>query len=176
MANYNLDHKEHDKKIECTKIFNSSSLVYHECPCLAFCRPDHPGGAQCSAGFSHGGQSHSPWWISHASSIWTLWTKVQSSGHRACLTCEILNYRFFVWVFWPHSLCFFNSVLLLVFSQMLEDDRSSILSTQHVNMQQVDLQPEEPVNISQLIPEFDLIGEKSKEKKDDEDEEEVMRL
>uniref|UniRef100_A0A8C1PC32 RAD21 cohesin complex component b n=1 Tax=Cyprinus carpio TaxID=7962 RepID=A0A8C1PC32_CYPCA len=56
---------------------------------------------------------------------------------------------------------------------MLEDDRSSIVSTQHVNMQQVDLPPEEPANISQFIPEFDLIGEKSKEKKDDEEEEEV---
>lgn len=59
---------------------------------------------------------------------------------------------------------------------MLEDDRSSIVSTQHVNMQQVDLPPEEPANISQFIPEFDLIGEKSKEKKDDEEEEEVRRL
>uniref|UniRef100_A0A8C1H4J4 RAD21 cohesin complex component b n=1 Tax=Cyprinus carpio carpio TaxID=630221 RepID=A0A8C1H4J4_CYPCA len=56
--------------------------------------------------------------------------------------------------------------------EMLEDDRSSIVSTQHVNMQQVDLPPEEPANISQFIPEFDLIGEKSKEKKDDEEEEE----
>lgn len=58
---------------------------------------------------------------------------------------------------------------------MLEDDRSSIVSTRHVNMQQVDLPPEEPGNISELIPEFDLIGENSKEKKDD-DEEEVKRL
>ncbi|KTG03410.1 hypothetical protein cypCar_00004239 [Cyprinus carpio] len=55
---------------------------------------------------------------------------------------------------------------------MLEDDRSSIVSTRHVNMQQVDLPPEEPANISQLIPELDLIGEKIKEKKDDEEEEE----
>lgn len=67
-------------------------------------------------------------------------------------------------------------ILLLVFSQMLEDDRSSIVSTRHVNMQPVDLPPEEPTNISQLIPELDLIGEKSKEKKDDDDEEEVRRL
>lgn len=67
-------------------------------------------------------------------------------------------------------------MLSLVFSQMLEDDRSSIVSTRHVNMQQVDLPPEEPVNISELIPEFDLIGEKSKEKKDDDEEEEVKRL
>uniref|UniRef100_A0A8C1H4H4 RAD21 cohesin complex component b n=1 Tax=Cyprinus carpio carpio TaxID=630221 RepID=A0A8C1H4H4_CYPCA len=56
--------------------------------------------------------------------------------------------------------------------EMLEDDRSSIVSTRHVNMQQVDLPPEEPANISQLIPELDLIGEKIKEKKDDEEEEE----
>lgn len=55
---------------------------------------------------------------------------------------------------------------------MLEDDRSSIVSTR-LNMQQVELPPEEPVNISQLIPELDLLGEKSKEKKDDDEEEEV---
>ncbi|XP_077051910.1 RAD21 cohesin complex component b isoform X1 [Siphateles boraxobius] len=55
---------------------------------------------------------------------------------------------------------------------MLEDDRSSIVSTQHVNMQQVDLPPEEPTSISQLISEFDLIGEKSKDKKDDDEEDE----
>lgn len=55
---------------------------------------------------------------------------------------------------------------------MLEDDRSSIVSTR-LNMQQVELPLEEPVNISQLIPELDLLGEKSKEKKDDDEEEEV---
>ena len=55
---------------------------------------------------------------------------------------------------------------------MLEDDRSSIVSTR-LNMQQVELPPEEPPNISQLIPELDLLGEKSKEKKDDDDDEEV---
>ncbi|KAL7829633.1 hypothetical protein AOLI_G00305180 [Acnodon oligacanthus] len=54
---------------------------------------------------------------------------------------------------------------------MLEDDRSSIVSTR-LNMQQVELPPEEPPNISQLIPELDLLGEKSKEKKDDDDDEE----
>lgn len=55
---------------------------------------------------------------------------------------------------------------------MLEDDRSSIVSTR-LNVQQVELPPEEPINISQLIPELDLLGEKSKEKKDDDEEEEV---
>lgn len=59
---------------------------------------------------------------------------------------------------------------------MLEDDRSSIVSTRHMNMQQVELPPEELTNISELIPELDLIGEKSKEKKDDDDEEEVRKL
>lgn len=63
-----------------------------------------------------------------------------------------------------------------IFLKMLEDDRSSIVSTQHVNMQQVDLPPEEPTSISQLMPEFDLIGEKSKDKKDDDEEDEVRRL
>lgn len=55
---------------------------------------------------------------------------------------------------------------------MLEDDRSSIVSTR-LNVQQVELPPEEPASISQLIPELDLLGEKSKEKKDDDEEEEV---
>lgn len=55
---------------------------------------------------------------------------------------------------------------------MLEDDRSSIVSSR-LNVQQVELPPEEPANISQLIPELDLLGEKNKEKKDDEEEEEV---
>ncbi|XP_056597272.1 RAD21 cohesin complex component b [Triplophysa dalaica] len=54
---------------------------------------------------------------------------------------------------------------------MLEDDRSSIVSTRHMNMLQVELPPEELTNISELIPELDLIGEKSKEKKDDDEEE-----
>lgn len=42
-----------------------------------------------------------------------------------------------------------------------------------LNVQQVELPPEEPPNIAQLIPELDLLVEKTKEKKDDEEEEEV---
>lgn len=39
-------------------------------------------------------------------------------------------------------------------------------------MPQVDLPPEESsVNLTQLVPELDLIGDKSKDKKDDSDEE-----
>uniref|UniRef100_A0AAR2JVZ3 Rad21/Rec8-like protein N-terminal domain-containing protein n=1 Tax=Pygocentrus nattereri TaxID=42514 RepID=A0AAR2JVZ3_PYGNA len=56
-------------------------------------------------------------------------------------------------------------------STSIFDDRSSIVSTR-LNMQQVELPPEEPPNISQLIPELDLLGEKSKDKKDDDDDEE----
>lgn len=49
----------------------------------------------------------------------------------------------------------------------------SILS-QRLDMPQVDLPPEESsVNLTQLVPELDLIGEKSKDKKDESDEEEV---
>lgn len=49
----------------------------------------------------------------------------------------------------------------------------SVLS-QRLDMQQVDLPPEESsLNLTQLVPEFDLLGEKSKDKKDDSDEEEV---
>lgn len=55
---------------------------------------------------------------------------------------------------------------------MVEDDRSSIVSTR-LNVQQVELPPEEPANISQLIPELDLLGENKKDKKDDDEEEEV---
>lgn len=46
--------------------------------------------------------------------------------------------------------------------------------TQRLDMPQVDLPPEESsVNLTQLVPELDLLGEKSKEKKDESDEEEV---
>lgn len=49
----------------------------------------------------------------------------------------------------------------------------SILS-QRLDMPQVDLPPEESsVNLTQLVPELDLLGEKSKDKKDDSEEEEV---
>ena len=48
----------------------------------------------------------------------------------------------------------------------------SVLS-QRLEMPQVDLPPEETLTLTQLVPEFDLIGEKSKDKKDDSDEEEV---
>lgn len=48
----------------------------------------------------------------------------------------------------------------------------SILS-QRLDMPQVDLPPEESLNLTQLVPELDLLGEKGKDKKDDSDEEEV---
>ncbi|CAL8289498.1 unnamed protein product [Merluccius merluccius] len=45
--------------------------------------------------------------------------------------------------------------------------------TQRLDMPQVDLPPEETsLNLTQLVPELDLIGEKDKDKKDDSDEEE----
>uniref|UniRef100_A0A7N8WKV6 RAD21 cohesin complex component n=1 Tax=Mastacembelus armatus TaxID=205130 RepID=A0A7N8WKV6_9TELE len=48
----------------------------------------------------------------------------------------------------------------------------SVLS-QRLDMPQVDLPPEESsVNLTQLVPELDLLGEKGKDKKDDSDEEE----
>lgn len=51
----------------------------------------------------------------------------------------------------------------------------SVLS-QRLDMPQVDLPPEETsLSLTQLVPELDLIGEKSKDKKDDSDEEEVRR-
>ena len=46
--------------------------------------------------------------------------------------------------------------------------------SQRLDMHQVDLPPEESsLNLTQLVPELDLLGEKSKDKKDDSDEEEV---
>ncbi len=49
----------------------------------------------------------------------------------------------------------------------------SVLS-QRLDMPQVDLPPEESsVNLTQLVPELDLLGDKGKDKKDDSDEEEV---
>lgn len=49
----------------------------------------------------------------------------------------------------------------------------SVLS-QRLDMPQVDLPPEESsLNLTQLVPELDLLGDKGKDKKDDSDEEEV---
>lgn len=49
----------------------------------------------------------------------------------------------------------------------------SVLS-QRLDMPQVDLPPEESsINLTQLVPELDLLGEKGKDKKDESDEEEV---
>lgn len=46
--------------------------------------------------------------------------------------------------------------------------------SQRLDMPQVDLPPEESsVNLTQLVPELDLLGDKGKEKKDDSDEEEA---
>lgn len=46
--------------------------------------------------------------------------------------------------------------------------------SQRLDMPQVDLPPEESsVNLTQLVPELDLLSDKGKEKKDDSDEEEV---
>ena len=46
--------------------------------------------------------------------------------------------------------------------------------TQRLDMSVVDLPPEEPsLNLTQLVPELDLIGEKDKDKKDSDEEEEV---
>lgn len=51
-------------------------------------------------------------------------------------------------------------------------DRSDL--SQRLDMPQVDLPPEESsVNLTQLVPELDLLGDKGKEKKDDSDEEEA---
>lgn len=68
--------------------------------------------------------------------------------------------------------------LLSLLSQMtpLEQqqvaDRSDL--SQRLDMPQVDLPPEEAsVNLTQLVPELDLLTDKEKDKKDDSEEEEV---
>lgn len=51
-------------------------------------------------------------------------------------------------------------------------DRSGM--SQRLDMPQVELPPEESsINLTQLVPELDLLGEKGKDKKDESDEEEV---
>lgn len=53
-------------------------------------------------------------------------------------------------------------------------DRSDL--SQRLDMAQVDLPPEESsVNLTQLVPELDLLGSKGKDKKDESDEEEVRK-
>lgn len=46
----------------------------------------------------------------------------------------------------------------------------SVLS-QQLDMPQVDLPPEDSNNLSRIVPELDLLGEKSKDKDDSEEEE-----
>lgn len=59
--------------------------------------------------------------------------------------------------------------------QIIDDDRASIVSTR-LPVPPVELPPEETPSLTQLIPELDLLGEKSKDKKDDDEEEEVRVL
>lgn len=76
---------------------------------------------------------------------------------------------------WPQ--CVVTCVLLSLFQmapleQQQVADRSDL--SQRLDMPQVDLPPEESsVNLTQLVPELDLLGDKGKEKKDGSDEEEA---
>ncbi|KAL6462181.1 hypothetical protein MHYP_G00286030 [Metynnis hypsauchen] len=56
--------------------------------------------------------------------------------------------------------------------QTLQPVEQSVLS-QQLDMPQVDLPPEDTTNLSRLVPELDLLGEKSKDKDDSEEEEEA---
>ncbi|XP_017539843.1 double-strand-break repair protein rad21 homolog A isoform X1 [Pygocentrus nattereri] len=56
--------------------------------------------------------------------------------------------------------------------QTLQPVEQSLVS-QQLDMPQVDLPPEDSTNLSRLVPELDLLGEKNKEKDDSEEEEEA---
>ncbi|KAL7840113.1 hypothetical protein AOLI_G00254360 [Acnodon oligacanthus] len=56
--------------------------------------------------------------------------------------------------------------------QSLQPVEQSVLA-QQLDMPQVDLPPEDSTNLSRLVPELDLLGEKNKEKDDSEEEEEA---
>ncbi|XP_049323531.1 double-strand-break repair protein rad21 homolog A isoform X2 [Astyanax mexicanus] len=58
-----------------------------------------------------------------------------------------------------------------ILDQSLQPMEQSVLS-QQLDMPQVDLPPEDTTNLSRLVPELDLLGEKSKDKDDSEEEEE----
>ncbi|KAI4902449.1 hypothetical protein NFI96_028748 [Prochilodus magdalenae] len=58
-----------------------------------------------------------------------------------------------------------------ILDQSLQPVEQSVLS-QQLEMPQVDLPPEDSTNLSRLVPELDLLGEKSKDKDDSEEEEE----
>lgn len=74
---------------------------------------------------------------------------------------------------WLHT----DSCIPLFLSQMppLEQPQMAERSNlSRLDMPQVDLPPEESsVNLTQLVPELDLLGDKGREKKDDSEEEEV---
>uniref|UniRef100_A0AAR2LNA3 RAD21 cohesin complex component n=1 Tax=Pygocentrus nattereri TaxID=42514 RepID=A0AAR2LNA3_PYGNA len=61
---------------------------------------------------------------------------------------------------------------VLPVSQLVPATPQSLVS-QQLDMPQVDLPPEDSTNLSRLVPELDLLGEKNKEKDDSEEEEEA---
>lgn len=68
--------------------------------------------------------------------------------------------------------CLLSLFQMAPLEQQQVADRSDL--SQRLDMPQVDLPPEETsVNLTQLVPELDLLGDKGKEKKDDSDEEEA---
>lgn len=72
---------------------------------------------------------------------------------------------------------FLDSCILLFLSQMPPLEQPQVAERSNLSrldMPQVDLPPEESsLNLTQLVPELDLIGDKGKDKKDDSEEEEV---
>lgn len=78
----------------------------------------------------------------------------------------------------PLSFTLVVAQLLSLLSQMTPLEQQQVANrsdlSQRLDMPQVDLPPEEAsVNLTQLVPELDLLTEKDKDKKDDSEEEEV---
>lgn len=72
----------------------------------------------------------------------------------------------------------FTVVVFQLLSQMTPLEQQQVADhsdlSQRLDMPQVDLPPEEAsVNLTQLVPELDLLTDKEKDKKDDSEEEEV---
>lgn len=73
-----------------------------------------------------------------------------------------------------HAFINYSDLLPLLQMPPLEPQVPERSNFSRLDMPQVDLPPEESsVNLTQLVPELDLIGDKGKEKKDDSEEEEV---
>lgn len=106
--------------------------------------------------------------------------KRKSQEPEAALPVSLQNPLFFFFCTFFHGMILLlepdvNDTVLFQTMSILDQSvppqmEPSVLS-QQLDMPQVDLPPEDSANLSRIVPELDLLGEKSKDKEDSEEEE-----